>query len=206
MTPAPLSILKLDSSGRKSGSISRQLSTRVVTRIAQEYPDTSVIERDVAFGLPAVSEEWIGANFTPKSDRSAVQANLLKLSDELVAELRAADVLVIGMPIYNFGVPASLKAWIDLVARAGETFRYGENGPEGLLRGKRAIVAVASGGVPVGAPVDFATPFLTQVLNFIGITDITFVSATGLAMDPDAALKSAKSQIDTLNIDWQKAA
>jgi FMN-dependent NADH-azoreductase len=95
-------------------------------------------------------------------------------------------------------VPAALKTWIDLVARAGETFRYTETGPEGLLTGKRAIVTVASGGVPVGSPMDHATTYLTQVLAFIGITDVTYVSATGLAVDPDAALKSAKAEIDAL--------
>ena len=205
MTSTSLTILKLDSSGRKSGSVSRQLSARLVNRFARES-EVTVIERDVAGGLPAVTEEWIGSNFTPSDERSEVQTALLAQSDELVAELRAADVLVIGMPIYNFGVPASLKAWIDLICRAGETFQYGENGPEGLLTGKRAIVTVASGGVPVGSPMDHATTYLTQVLGFVGITDVTYVSATGLAMDPDAAIKSAESEIDALNISQLLAA
>ena len=206
MDQKPLTILKLDSSGRKAGSITRQLSTRLTARLSQKYPDARVIERDLTDSLPAVTEGWIGANFTLKNDRTTAQADLLLQSDELVAELQAADILVVGMPIYNFGVPASLKAWIDLIARAGETFQYTENGPEGLLNGKRAIVTVASGGVPVGAPMDYATPHLTQVLNFVGITDITFVSATGLAMDPDIPVKSAQSHIDTLDIDWKRAA
>ncbi|MBL4873774.1 MAG: NAD(P)H-dependent oxidoreductase [Rhodobacteraceae bacterium] len=205
MTTTSLTILKLDSSGRKSGSVSRQLSARLVNRFARES-EVNVIERDVAGGLPAVTEEWIGSNFTPSDERSEVQTALLAQSDELVAELRAADVLVIGMPIYNFGVPASLKAWIDLICRAGETFQYGENGPEGLLTGKRAIVTVASGGVPVGSPMDHATTYLTQVLGFVGITDVTYVSATGLAMDSDAAIKSAESEIDALNISQLLAA
>ena len=199
MSTTSLTILKLDSSGRKSGSVSRQLSTRLVERFVRDG-DVNVIERDVASGLPAVNEDWIGSNFTPSSERSADQAALLVQSDELVAELRAADVLVIGMPIYNFGVPASLKGWIDLICRAGETFQYGENGPEGLLTGKRAIVTVASGGVPVGSPMDHATTYLSQVLGFVGITDVTYVSATGLAMDPDSAIKSAEIEIDALNI------
>jgi FMN-dependent NADH-azoreductase len=191
-------ILEINSSGRKSGSISRQLVSRVSNRFKAADPATKIVNRDVAEGLPVSTEAWIGANFTPKDDRTPEQADLLALSDELVAELRAADTLVIGLPIYNFGVPAALKTWIDLVARAGETFQYTETGPEGLLTGKRAIVTVASGGVPVGSPMDHATTYLTQVLGFIGITDVTYVSATGLAVDPDAALKSAEVEIDAL--------
>lgn len=205
MSSTTLNILKIDSSGRKAGSVSRQLSTRLVARIASET-EASVNERDVASGLPAVTEGWIGSNFTPKGDRSDEQAGLLELSDQLIAELREADVLVIGMPIYNFGMPATLKAWVDLICRAGETFQYGENGPEGLLQYKRAIVTVASGGVSVGSPMDHATTYLTHVLNFIGITDITYVSATGLAMDPDAALKTAEAEIDALDVARLRAA
>jgi FMN-dependent NADH-azoreductase len=191
-------ILEINSSGRKTGSISRQLVSRVSNRFKAADQATNIINRDVAEGLPVSTEAWIGANFTPKDARTSEQLDLLALSDELVAELRAADTIVIGLPIYNFGVPAALKTWIDLVARAGETFRYTETGPEGLLKGKRAIVTVASGGVPVGSPMDHATTYLTQVLAFIGITDVTYVSATGLAVDPDAALKSAEAEIDAL--------
>jgi FMN-dependent NADH-azoreductase len=131
---------------------------------------------------------------------------LLAQSDELVAELRAADVLVIGLPIYNFGVPTSLKSWIDLVCRVGETFHYTENGPQGLLSGKTAYVTVASGGVPVGSPMDHATTYLTQVLNFIGITDITYIVATGLAQEPEAVVKQAEADVDALNLESLRAA
>ena len=204
MTNPTTSILEINSSGRKDGSVSRQLLARVTERFRVADPSVTVASRDVSDGLPVVGESWINANFTPKGDRSADQGTLLSLSDELVAELRAADTIVIGLPIYNFGVPAALKAWIDLVARAGETFEYSETGPKGLLAGKRAIVTVASGGVPVGSPMDHATTYLTQVLNFIGIMDITYVSATGLAMDPDAAIKTAYDEIDALPL--QRAA
>ncbi len=193
-------ILEINSSGRKNGSVSRQLVNRVSARFQASDPATTIVNRDVAEGLPVVSEAWIGANFTPKDERTVEQAELLALSDTLVAELRGADTIVIGLPIYNFGVPAALKSWIDLVARAGETFQYGENGPEGLLRDKRAIVTVASGGVPVGSPMDHATSYLTQVLGFIGIADVTYVSATGLASDPDAAIKLAEAEIDALSL------
>ncbi len=204
MTNAPLNILKISSSSRSGGSVSRQLTDRVAQRFLAENSGATVVARDVVSGLLPISEDWIGASFTPAEQRSEAQQDLLKVSDELVSELRAADILLIGLPIYNFGVPAALKAWIDLVCRAGETFRYTEAGPEGLLKGKRAIVSVASGGVPVGSPMDHATNYLTQVLGFIGITDVTYVSATGLASDPETPLRAAETEIDGL--DYQTAA
>ncbi|MEL7104825.1 MAG: NAD(P)H-dependent oxidoreductase [Pseudomonadota bacterium] len=190
-------ILKIDSSARSDGSISRELGADVIAHLAKAGP-VDVAERDVSTGLPVVSSDWIGANFTPADDRSAAQRDELALSDALVAEVTAADVLVIGLPIYNFGLPASLKAWIDLIARAGVTFRYTENGPKGLLEGKRAIVTVASGGTEVGSDIDFATDYLRHVLGFIGITDVTFVTADRMMVDADASLARAKSQIDAL--------
>lgn len=205
MTSTKLNILKIDSSARKTGSVSRQLTERLVERIASET-EVSVVERDVAKGLPSVTEDWIGSNYTPKGDRNGEQVAKLELSDELISELHAADVLVIGMPIYNFGMPAALKAWVDLVCRVGETFQYSENGPIGLLANKRAIVTVASGGVPVGSPVDHATTYLTQVLNFIGITDVTYVSATDTAMNLEASVKSAEDEIDSLDLAQLQAA
>ena len=200
MTGTALNILKIDSSGRSEGSISRQLTAHLADKLMAGHPGTSLTIRDTAAGLPAINEEWIGANFTPAGERSLAQKAQLTFSDELVSELRTADVVLIGLPIYNFGIPAALKAWIDLICRAGETFRYSEAGPEGLLSGKRAIVAVASGGVAIGSPLDHATGHLTQVLNFIGITDITFVPATGLAMDPETPVRNAIAQIDALEL------
>ena len=200
MINAQLNILKIDSSSRHEGSVSRQLSTRLANRLKTEHPDASIVSRDVASGLSVVSEDWIGANFTPRDERNETQADILNLSDALVSELQVADILVFGVPIYDFGVPAALKTWIDLICRSGETFHYTESGPEGLLTGKRAIITVASGGVPVGSPADHATSYLTQVLGFIGITDVTFVSATGLAMDPEAPLRAAEAEIDALDL------
>ena len=134
----------------------------------------------------------------PADQRSADEKAELALSDTLIAELRAADTIVIGLPIYNFGVPAALKAWVDLVARPGVTFRYGENGPEGLLEGKRVILAMASGGTPAGSDIDFATGFMRHVLGFIGITDVQLVSADAIARDRDGTLARAHAQIEAL--------
>ncbi|MFN7166832.1 MAG: FMN-dependent NADH-azoreductase [Pannonibacter sp.] len=195
MTATP-TILKIDASARKAGSMTRELTDTLVTRLLDTHPSAGVLTRDVSAGLPVVDEAWVGANFTDPAERSSEQKLKLALSDTLVAELKAADVLVIAAPIYNFGIPASLKAWVDLVARARETFRYTENGPEGLLKGKKAYVVVASGGVPVNSAVDFATPYLKQVLAFIGITDVSVIAADQLMMDGDAKRAAARAAIE----------
>ncbi|UWQ91050.1 NAD(P)H-dependent oxidoreductase [Rhodobacteraceae bacterium M382] len=188
-------LLHIDSSARFSDSASRILSSQIVDHLT---PD-QVIRRDLAQQeLPQISETWIGANFTPADLRTDAQTAALAQSDALVDELIAADTIVIGLPVYNFSAPASLKLWIDLVARVGRTFHYTETGPQGLLTGKRAIVAYASGGVPMGAPVDFASTYLTQVLNFVGITEIEFVAAEGTAADATAALTKAQGEIAKL--------
>ena len=188
-------VLHLDSSARFTDSASRSLSAGVVAHLGA----ASVIRRDLAADpLPQIDETWIAANFTPADIRTDAQTQALTLSDTLVEELKAADTIVIGLPVYNFSAPASLKAWIDLVARAGLTFQYGENGPEGLLTGKRAIVAYASGGVPMGSPVDFASTYLRQVLGFIGITDVEFVAAEGTSVDAEGALSRATAAIADL--------
>jgi len=189
-------ILRLDASVRRSNSVSRDLTDQIVGR----FPDAEITVRDLAGGLPLIDEAWVGANFTAPDERSDAQKEALSLSDELIAELKAADTLVIGLPIYNFGVPANLKAWIDLVARAGVTFRYTENGPEGLLSGKRAIIAFASGGTETGSSIDFASGYLRHILSFIGITDVEFVSADRMAVDAETAMKKAKEQIAALQV------
>ena len=167
-------VLHLNASATIDGSSSRDATARLV----QDLSPTRIISRDLAATpLPQIDATWVTTRLIPEADQSAADKAVLALSDTLIAEIKAADVIVIGMPMYNFGMPAALKAWIDLIARPKVTFAYTENGPVGLLEGKKAIVAVASGGVPVGAPMDFATPHLEQVLKFIGITDITVHTA-----------------------------
>jgi FMN-dependent NADH-azoreductase len=192
-------ILRIDASARRNGSITRDLNDTIIERF-DRTGETKVTVRDLAEPLPLLTEDWIGANFTDPSERSDEQRETLAFSDELVAELKAADVLLIGLPIYNFGVPGVLKAWIDLVARARETFRYSEYGPVGLLEGKRAIVTVASGGTEAGSEIDFATGYLKHVLGFIGITDVVFVNADQMMVDADASLAAARKQIETLDL------
>lgn len=189
-------ILRVDTSARKAGSISRQLSDEIVAR----FEGADVITRDLAATpLPQLSEGFVNLTKGYKEvELTDDQRALLALSDQLIAELKAADVIVIGLPVYNFGVPAALKAWIDLVARAGVTFRYTEKGPEGLLTGKRAVLAMASGGTQLDSAIDFATPYLRQVLGFMGVTDVEVVNADRLAFDAEGTLKAAKEKFANL--------
>lgn len=189
------SVLRIDSSARQEGSVSRALADRVVDRLGAGR----VIHRDLAeTPLPQIDAAWVAANFTPAAERTPGQRAALAASDALIAELRAADVVVIGVSLYNFGVPAALKAWIDLAARAGETFRYTDAGPEGLLKGKRAILAVASGGTEVGSPIDFATPYLRHMLGFMGIEDVQVVASDQLMVDPAASAARAEADLARL--------
>ncbi|QMU58380.1 MAG: FMN-dependent NADH-azoreductase [Boseongicola sp.] len=193
----PTKILRIDASARREGSVTRELNDHIIERF-RANGDAAVTTRDLTEALPQVTETWIGANFTPADDRNPGQHEVLSQSDGLIEELKSADIVLIGLPIYNFGMPAALKAWIDLVARAGVTFQYTENGPKGLLEGKRAIVSVASGGTETGSDWDFATGYLRHVLSFIGITDVLFVSADKMAIEPETTLKSAHAAIATL--------
>ncbi len=187
-------ILHIDASARRTGSATRDLSDRVVKHLGAGR----IIRRDLASPLPLLTEDWIAANFTPADQRDAVQRDQLALSDELVNELRQADTIVIGLPIYNFSVPAAFKAWIDLVARVGLTFSYSENGPKGLLEGKRAVLAIASGGTAVGSEIDYASGYAKHVLGFIGIHDVDVVAADQLAIDPDASVQNAHKAVSEL--------
>lgn len=189
----PQTILRIDSTARKNGSSTRELTSQLIDVISGA--STHVINRDLADGLPFLTEDWVNANFTPDEERSDAQRETLAVSDSLIEELKAADTVVIGLPIYNFGVPAVLKAWVDLIARARVTFRYTENGPEGLLTGKRAFLVVASGGTQVGSEIDFASSYMRHALKFVGITDVTVIDAGQAMLDAEAALERAQGQI-----------
>ena len=185
-------ILRIDASARNAGSTTRQLADKLVARLVEQGYGASVTVRDLAATPPALlTENWVGANFTDDDARSADQKATLAASDELIGELEAADTIVIGVPLYNFAIPAALKAWVDLIARARRTFRYTETGPEGLLKGKKAYLVVASGGVPVGSDYDFATGYLRHVLGFVGITDVTIIEAGQQMMDSEAVNRVA---------------
>ena len=184
-------ILKIDSSAATATSVTRQLADELVGKLSNVGDE--VIVRDLNQPVSFIDESWIGAAYTPEEQRNEDQRAGLALSDTLISELKEADVLVIGAPIYNFSVPAVLKAWVDQVARVGVTFQYTEYGPEGLLKGKKAYIVAATGGVPVGSPADFAVPYLKQVLGFVGITDVEVIAAEGVAVDRDGAIEKAKN-------------
>lgn len=191
-TPPPATVLAVHSSGRHDGSTTRRLADDLVRALQARCPHIDVVERDLARGVPLIDAGWIDANFTPEDDRTDAQRRALAASDELVEELRAADVLVVGVPLYNFGIPAALKAWIDMVTRARLTFRYKPDGPVGLLGGKKAYLVMASGGVAVGSDADFATPYLRHALRFIGITDVEVIAADQINRRGDDALDTAR--------------
>lgn len=189
-----MTLLRIDASARTEGSVTRQLADQVVARLA---PD-GMVARDLTDIVPQIDARWLAANMTPAEDRTPDQRARLALSDAMIEELRAADTLVIAAPIYNFGVPSSLKAWVDMIARAGITFRYTEDGPEGLLTGKRAIIVLASGGTEVDGPIDFATPWLRHVLGFVGITDVQVVRSDRQMVDAAASQARAEQDLSRL--------
>lgn len=187
-------ILQINASARHEGSSSRILIDELTNRL-QSTHGSNVIVRDISVGIPIINEAWITASQTPKANRTPTNLAALSNSDMLISELRLADTLVIGVPIYNFGIPASLKAWIDQVCRAGETFSYTENGPVGLLEGKTAYVVITSGGVESGSALDFATNYMKHVLGFIGISDVHLIKADQLLSAGNSKMHDAKEQI-----------
>ena len=178
-------LLRIDSSPLASdASFSRQLTTEFVQHWQRTHPDGKLITRDlVTTKLQPLSAEWIGAAYTPEASRSPRQQEVLALSNQLIAELEAADEYVIGVAMHNFSVPSVLKLWIDQIARAGKTFSYQDGTPAGLLRNKKATFFIASGGVyDQGTPMavmNFVEPYLRSLFGFIGVTDTSFITAGG---------------------------
>ncbi|MDO9482562.1 MAG: NAD(P)H-dependent oxidoreductase [Hydrogenophaga sp.] len=193
-----MNILQINASARREGANSTQVANRVVERLQAANPAATLTLRDLAVTPhPVLDEAALGALFTPAEQRTAEQAARVALDDALIAEIQAHDTLVLGVPMYNFGVPVQLKAWIDAIARAGTTFRYTATGPEGLLKGKTVYVALARGGLYRDTPNDSQVPYLKAVLGFLGMTDVRFIYAEGLAMGPEAVAKGfAQAEAD----------
>jgi len=195
-----MKILQINSSARRDASHSTRLASRVVERLRETAPESTLTVRDLNDAPhPVLDEAALGALFTPAGQRTPEQAARVALDDALIAEIQAADVVVLGVPMYNFGVPAQLKNWIDAISRAGVTFRYTEKGPEGLLKGKKVYVALTRGGQYRNTPSDTQVPYLKTIFTFLGLTDVQFVYAEGLAMGADAernGIASAHEQIE----------
>jgi FMN-dependent NADH-azoreductase len=195
-------ILLIDSSPLGDNSVSKKFTAKALEGLKAKHPNATVVTRDLGNApLPHLTAAVIGAFFTPPDKRTATQSEAIKLSEEAIAELFAADAIVIGVPMWNFGIPSSLKAWIDHIVRAGKTFKYGASGPEGLLAGKKVIIVLARGGVYSSGPmanIEHQESYLKAVFGFIGLTDVTFVRAEGVAMGPDAvkaAMQTAEAQV-----------
>ena len=186
-------ILYISSSTRGAESVTDLLAEELLGELSGH--DTVVIRRTLAREIPLLSPAVTAELTAPLADRSEAAAADLATADALIAELAAADVVVIGAPIYNFGVPASHKAWADLVARAGTTFTYGETGPVGLLDDRPTYIVSASGGTEIGSDIDYGTRWLRHFLGFIGLHDVTVVAANQLAIDAESGLAVARSRI-----------
>ncbi|KAA3631687.1 MAG: FMN-dependent NADH-azoreductase [Proteobacteria bacterium] len=194
-TPRALHVLRVESSARASASTTRALAGELIDALGDAYGAVKVTTRDVSGTMPFVDSAWVEANATDPGERTDLHRAALAYSDTLVRELEAADIVVIGVPVYNFGIPASLKAWIDMVARARRTFRYTENGPVGMLTGKKAYLVVASGGVAIDSATDFATPYMRHILSFVGITDVEVIGAARQNLAGESAVEAARSAI-----------
>jgi FMN-dependent NADH-azoreductase len=182
-----MNILQINTSARSSGAQSTRLADLIVARLREAHPAAQVVVRDLARDPhPTLDEAALQALFTPESARTEAQRARVALDDALIAQLQAADTLVLGAPMYNFGVTVQLKNWLDAIARAQVTFRYTENGPQGLLTGKTVYVALTRGGKHRDTERDTQVPYLKTMLGFLGMTDVRFIYAEGMAMGAQA--------------------
>ena len=198
-----MKILRIDSSAKTETAQSRLLTDRIINGLQTNEKSTEITVRDLNEHLPQVDRAWIDANNTQAENLTDKQKKTLSLSDKLVAEIEAADTLIIGVALYNFSIPASLKLWIDLICRARKTFKYSDKGPEGLMTGKKAIICFASGGTSFGSDIDFASGYIRHILGFIGIKDVTFIKADKHFMD-NQSVNRANSAVDTLVQNYAK--
>lgn len=196
-------LLQIDTSIFSAGGQSSRLAQRFVAAWRDANPGARRVQRDLAKDpVPHLDAARFGAFLAKPAERSAEQQAAAAYSDALIAELKSADVIVLGLPLYNFGVPSTLKAWIDQVGRAGQTFNYTANGPVGLVTGKKAYVFATRGGLYQGTPADTQTAYVRDFLAFIGITDVEFVYAEGLAISEqskNASIEKAQREIDAIH-------
>ena len=189
-------ILRIDASASASTSNSKKLGDELIARLEEVYINTTVQQRDLNRDLYFIDESWVGANFTPDDQRSEDQKQRLIFSDRLIDEIKQADHIVLTTPMYNFGIPSSLKAWIDLICRAGVTFRYTADGPVGLVGNKQVDIIITTGGVPLQSPLDFVSGYLKQVFRFIGIDNVNIIAADQMNVDADNSYQNALAQIE----------
>ena len=192
-----MKIYQIDSSARKEGSTSRALAKKLLDKIKK--PEDEVVYRDLDDEMVFVSGLTESGMKIEEKDQTEHHKKMFELSDKLVEELKESDIIIISAPIYNYGPPATLKAWSDLVARVGETFKFKENGRrEGLLRNKRAYLVITSGGTKLNSKEDFLTPWLKFILNFFGIEKVDIISADQMALDYEKSIRDAETQISNI--------
>ena len=185
-----MNILQINASARREAANSTRVANSITARLQAPNPAAKLTVRNLAVTPhPVLDEAALGALFAPTEKRTAEQAARVALDDALIAEVQAADAIVLGVPMYNFGVPVQLKNWIDAIARNGVTFRYTEQGPEGLLKGKTVYAALARGGSYRGTEADNQVPYLKTVLGFLGMSEVHFIYAEGLNMGAEAAAR-----------------
>ncbi|GAB3220926.1 FMN-dependent NADH-azoreductase [Spirosoma arcticum] len=194
----PLEILRIDSSPRYADSVSRHLTDHLVARLLREYPEANVTTRDLAVGLPLPTEAVIdGILYSMQNPTPAMQA-AIQLSNEMVAELLTADVMVLGLPLYNWAVPSTFKAYVDHISRPGVTFDYVDGVSHGLLRAHSVYIVFTSGGRAMGSDKDFATPYARFLWQTLGIQHVEFIDAAGLLFNAEEKTRKAEEQIDQL--------
>ena len=193
-----MKIYQIDSSARKKGSTSRELAKKLLNKIKK--PGDEVTYRDLDDEMLFVSGLTESGMNIDEADQTEYHKKMFELSNKLVKEIKECDVIIISAPIYNYGPPATLKAWSDLVARVGETFKFKSNGRrEGLLKNKKAYLVITSGGTKLNSDEDFLTPWLKFILNFFGIEKVDVVSADQMALDYEKSIKDAEKQIENIS-------
>jgi len=192
-----MTVLKINSSARLDGSNSRVVTDYLVEKLAEEVIDRDLVQNPLP---PMTPQDLVGVHGSHDDMRESLQQHL-RLSEELIGELKSADTLVIGTPMYNFGVPSYLKQWVDYICRAGVSFRYTSDGPVGLTGVKRAFIVTASGGTPIGSDADFASRYLEHICGFIGIENVYHVDVGGSKREPEKVIAQAKVQVDQLLAD-----
>ena len=192
-----MKIYQIDCSARKKGSTSRELANKLLEKIKKS--EDEVIYRDLDDEMLFVAGLTESGMSIPENERTDQHKKMFELSDKLVKELKESDIIIISTPIYNFGPPATLKAWSDLAARVKSTFKYSEDGKQiGLLENKKVYLVITSGGTKVGSKEDFLTPWLTHVLNFFGIKNIQVISADQMSIDYEGSIKKAEDEINKI--------
>ena len=194
-----MNLLRIDASASGDKSVTRQLTEKIQKVQEDRHGDLNVTQIDLnEMELPFLSPDMIASYFTPEEKRSDDQKGIIKISDEIVSEWKKADIIILGVPMYNFGLPGKLKTYFDQLARVGETFHYGESGPVGHLKGKKVYIGVATGGTPIGSPYDHVTPYLKTFLAFLGMEELSIVS-----IDKRGDINELMSEAHQEIVSWQ---